>query len=176
MILARKDYTRLEAFSDAIIAFACVRLILSLDVPKGYADVVKNVTGFIPFAVTFGALLLIWVAHRNLFRRYPLDDGFTLVVNGLFLFTIVFYAFPLKFIAGDGSGAVTADVYHIRDRVQRKLLSENEGEINLGHLPQMRQMIETLFSQVLSEENLLYTRAVRARLLEIASQALLRLQ
>ena len=101
MILGRRaDYTRLEAFSDAIIAFACVRLLLSLDVPRGYDELVKNVTGFIPFAVTFAALLLIWVAHRNLFRRYPLDDAFTLVVNGLFLFTIVFYAFPLKFIAG----------------------------------------------------------------------------
>jgi len=101
VILGRRaDYTRLEAFSDAIIAFACVRLILSLDVPKGYDDLIRNVRGFIPFAVTFAALLLIWVAHRNLFRRYPLDDAFTLVVNGLFLFTIVFYAFPLKFIAG----------------------------------------------------------------------------
>ena len=100
MILGRQDYTRLEAFSDAIIAFACVRLILSLDVPTGYADLVRNINGFIPFAMTFAALLLIWVAHRNLFRRYPLDDAFTLVVNGLFLFTIVFYAFPLKFIAG----------------------------------------------------------------------------
>jgi uncharacterized membrane protein len=99
MTVGGHDYTRLEAFSDAIIAFAAVRLILSLDVPKDYADLVANVTGFIPFAITFGALLLMWVAHRNLFRRYPLDDAFTLVVNGLFLFTIVFYAFPLKFIA-----------------------------------------------------------------------------
>jgi uncharacterized membrane protein len=101
VILGRRaDYSRLEAFSDIVIAFACVRLLLSLDVPRGYDELVKNVTGFIPFAVTFAALLLIWVAHRNLFRRYPLDDAFTLVVNGLFLFTIVFYAFPLKFIAG----------------------------------------------------------------------------
>ncbi len=101
MILGRRsDYTRLEAFSDAIIAFACVRLILSLDMPRGYNDLVKNITGFVPFALTFAALLLIWVAHRNLFRRYPLDDAFTFVVNGLFLFTIVFNAFPLKFIAG----------------------------------------------------------------------------
>lgn len=100
MILGRQDYTRLEAFSDAIIAFACVRLILSLDVPRGYDDLVRNLKGFVPFLLTFAALLLIWVAHRNLFRRYPLDDAFTLVVNGLFLFTIVFFAFPLKFIAG----------------------------------------------------------------------------
>jgi hypothetical protein len=45
-------------------------------------------------------VVLFLVADINLFRRYPLDDAFTLVVNGLFLFTIVFYAFPLKFIAG----------------------------------------------------------------------------
>jgi pilus assembly protein CpaF len=58
------------------------------------------------------------------------------------------------------------DVYHVRDRVQRKLLAETDGEVNLGHLPQMRQMIETFFNQVLAEENLLYTRSVRARMLE----------
>jgi pilus assembly protein CpaF len=63
-------------------------------------------------------------------------------------------------------GGISADVYMIRDRVQRKLLSESEGEVNLSHLPQMRQMIETLFTQVLAEENLLYTRANRQRLLE----------
>jgi len=57
------------------------------------------------------------------------------------------------------------DVYHIRDRVQRKLLAETDGEVNLGHLPQMRQMIETFFNQVLAEENLLYTRSVRTRML-----------
>lgn len=63
-------------------------------------------------------------------------------------------------------GGVTADVYLIRDRVQRKLLTETDGDVDLGHIPQMRQMIETLFNQVLAEENLLYTRSNRSRLLE----------
>jgi pilus assembly protein CpaF len=66
----------------------------------------------------------------------------------------------------ENQGRVSADVYHIRDRVQRKLLAESDGDVNLGHQPQMRQMIETFFNQVLAEENLLYTRAVRARLLD----------
>jgi len=60
----------------------------------------------------------------------------------------------------------SGDVYHIRDRVQRKLLADTEGEVNLSHIPQMRQMIETIFNQVLVEENLLYTRANRTRMLE----------
>ncbi len=64
------------------------------------------------------------------------------------------------------SDHITADAYMIRDRVQRRLLAEADGEVDLTHIPQMHQMIETLFTRVLTEENLLYTRAVRARLLD----------
>jgi pilus assembly protein CpaF len=65
-----------------------------------------------------------------------------------------------------GNEQISADAYMIRDRVQRRLLAEADGEVDLSHIPQMHQMIETLFNRVLAEENLLYTRAVRARLLE----------
>lgn len=61
---------------------------------------------------------------------------------------------------------ISADAYHIREKVQRKLLAESDTEVNLEHLPQMRQIIEAIFNRVLSEENLLYTRNVRNRLLE----------
>jgi pilus assembly protein CpaF len=61
---------------------------------------------------------------------------------------------------------ISADAYMIRDRVQRRLLAEADGEVDLSHIPQMHQMIETLFTRVLTEENLLYTRAVRSRLLD----------
>jgi pilus assembly protein CpaF len=61
---------------------------------------------------------------------------------------------------------ISADAYMIRERVQRRLLAEADGEVDLSHIPQMHQMIETLFTRVLSEENLLYTRAVRSRLLD----------
>jgi len=63
-------------------------------------------------------------------------------------------------------GGVSADVYQIRDRVQKKLLAESDGDVSAEHIPQMRQTIEALFNQVLVEENLLYTRANRALLLE----------
>ncbi len=66
----------------------------------------------------------------------------------------------------EGNEEVTTDAYLIRDRVQRKLLAEADGEVDISQTPQMRQMIESLFSRVLTEENLLYTRAVRQRLLE----------
>ena len=63
-------------------------------------------------------------------------------------------------------GGISGDVYQIRDRVQRKLLAETEGQINLEQQAQMRNLIENLFNQVLAEENLLYTRSNRAQLLD----------
>ena len=74
---------------------------------------------------------------------------------------------PEQSMAGiDGTGAVSADVYLIRDQVQRKLLNETQGDIsNIGQA-QMRQMIETFFNQTLEEEKLIYTRNTRAKLLD----------
>jgi len=73
---------------------------------------------------------------------------------------------PLNEAQMEGNAQVPSDAYMIRDRVQRRLLAEADGEIDVSQTPQMRQMIEMLFNRVLAEENLLYTRNVRARLLE----------
>jgi pilus assembly protein CpaF len=67
---------------------------------------------------------------------------------------------------GDGPNNITGDVYFIRDRIQRRLLAESDGELNRNQVAQMRQMIEAVFNQVLVEENLLYTRANRTRILD----------
>lgn len=74
---------------------------------------------------------------------------------------------PLAINGANGtSGAgVMADAYHLRDRIQARLLSQSPGEVNLAHSAQMRQIIETYFAEVLVEENLIYTRADRTRLL-----------
>mgnify|MGYP001045605955 FL=1 len=66
----------------------------------------------------------------------------------------------------EGSSQVPADAYMIRDRVQRRLLAEADGEIDVSQTPQMKQMIEMLFNRVLAEENLLYTRNVRTAMLD----------
>ena len=73
---------------------------------------------------------------------------------------------PQETLDANAFGNISADVYHIRDRVQSKMLAETDGEVTTSHLPQMRQMISTFFNQVLAEENLLYTRATRTQLLD----------
>ena len=91
--------TRIEAFSDAMIGFAATLLVVSLDPPRTFDDLIVNLWGFIPFGLSFTGLYFIWVVHTKLFRRYPLTDGWSILLNGVLLFTVLFYVYPLKFMA-----------------------------------------------------------------------------
>src|SRR5688572_5659087 len=95
---AGRDITRLEAFSDAVFGFALTLLVVSLEVPRSYADLMALMSGFLSFACCFALLFWIWWEHNSFFRRYGLDDGVTVLLNGCLLFTVLFYVYPLKFM------------------------------------------------------------------------------
>ncbi len=93
------EITRVEAFSDGMIAFAATLLVVNLDPPRSYQELIGNLYGFVPFALSFGALFYIWVVHTTLFRKYALDDKVSIAINGLLLFTVLFYVQPLRFMS-----------------------------------------------------------------------------
>ncbi|AMY12735.1 hypothetical protein LuPra_06017 [Luteitalea pratensis] len=93
-----RDVTRIEAFSDAVFGFALTLLVVSLEVPRTYDDMMGTVRALPAFAASFAILLLIWQEHHNFFRRYGIHDGVTIWMNGLLLFVVLFYVFPLKFL------------------------------------------------------------------------------
>jgi uncharacterized membrane protein len=94
----RADASRLEAFSDAVFAFALTLLVVSLEVPHSYHELMALVRSFIPFACCFALLVWIWYEHSAFFSRYPLNDGPTVVLNGTLLFVVLFYVYPLKYV------------------------------------------------------------------------------
>lgn len=96
------DISRLEAFSDAVFAFALTLLVVSLEVPKSYDEMMKLMSGFPAFACTFGVLIWIWYEHNLFFRRYGLQDPYTVFLNGALLFVVMFYVYPLKFMLDSG--------------------------------------------------------------------------
>jgi uncharacterized membrane protein len=99
MQLTRAHYsTRLEAFSDAAFAFALTLLVVSLDVPRSYDALMDLMYGFPSFACCFALLVWIWSEHASFFRTYPLEDALTITINGLLLFVVLFYVYPLKFM------------------------------------------------------------------------------
>jgi uncharacterized membrane protein len=94
----RHDVSRLEAFSDAAFAFALTLLVVSLNVPRSYDELMRLLQGSLSFACCFALLVWIWHEHNLFFRRYGLQDGLTVFLNGVLLFVVLFYVYPLKFM------------------------------------------------------------------------------
>ncbi len=89
------EVTRVEAFSDVVFGFALTLLVVSLEVPHTFNQLLAAMSGFVPFAVSFTILAQVWWVHHNFFRRYGLQDGATILLNLILLFVILFYVYPL---------------------------------------------------------------------------------
>lgn len=92
------EITRLEAFCDVVFGFAITLLVVSLEVPHTYAELMADMRGFLPFAACFAQLALIWRTHYKFSRRYGLEDPYTVFLNVVLLFLVLFYVYPLKFV------------------------------------------------------------------------------
>jgi uncharacterized membrane protein len=101
------EVTRLEAFSDVVFGFALTLIVVSLEVPKTYEELLRALRGFPAFALCFAILIWIWHAHYTFSRRYNLHDEFTIAVNSGLLFVVLFYVYPLKFLFGIVTRSVT---------------------------------------------------------------------
>lgn len=100
-----REVTRLEAFSDVVFGFALTLIVVSLEVPRTFAELAREMRGFFGFAICFAILMWVWHAHHVFFRRYALTDGYTFVVNTILLFVVLLYVYPLKFLFGSITGA-----------------------------------------------------------------------
>jgi len=92
------ETTRLEGFSDAVFAFAVTLLVVSLEVPKSFHDLMVVMRGFPAFGICFALLALTWHNHCRFFRRYGLQDSWATFLNCVLLFFVLLYVYPLKFL------------------------------------------------------------------------------
>jgi uncharacterized membrane protein len=92
------EVSRLEAFSDVIFGFAISLLVVSLEAPKSYEEMLVTLRGFLPFTICFFIFIMIWWEHHRFFKRYALQDATTIILNILLMFVVLFYVYPLKFM------------------------------------------------------------------------------
>jgi uncharacterized membrane protein len=92
------EVSRIEALSDGVIAFAITLLVVSLEVPRTFDELLGTMRGFLAFAVTFVMLFHVWFVQYKFFRRYALNDNFTIWMTACLLFVVLFYVYPLKFV------------------------------------------------------------------------------
>jgi uncharacterized membrane protein len=94
----RHELSRVEAFSDAVFGFSLALLVVSAQPPASYEQLMDRMVGGVSFACCFALLVWIWYEHNSFFRRYGLQDGYTTFLNGILLFVVLLYVYPLKFM------------------------------------------------------------------------------
>ncbi len=93
------EVSRVEAFSDVVFGFAISLLVVSLEAPKSYPEMMHVLRGFLPFAICFFILITIWFEHHHFYKRYAMHDVPTMVLNTILLFVVLFYVYPLKYMS-----------------------------------------------------------------------------
>jgi hypothetical protein len=115
------EVSRIEAFSDVIFGFAMTLLVVSLEAPKSYEELMEMMRGMLPFAFCFAIFIDIWFKHHNFFRRYALHDNVVLGLNTALLFVMLYYVYPLKFMFSIVADQITGHA-HIGDRGNASVL------------------------------------------------------
>lgn len=93
-----EEISRFEGFSDAVLGFAVTLLVVSLEVPRTFPELLASMRGFAAFGICFAILVWVWYQQYLYFRRYGLEDATSIFLNSVLLFVILFYIYPLKFL------------------------------------------------------------------------------
>ncbi len=147
------EITRLEGFTDAVCALAVTLLIVSLEVPRTFSQLALTMKGFVPFAVCFALLALVWHRHYIYSRRYGLQTPYTVFLNSALLFVVLFYVYPLKFLFTLTLGALSGSVS----------APELQAMIELRQVPALIAVFSLGYSAVFAVFTLLYLYAYGKR-------------
>jgi uncharacterized membrane protein len=101
-----REVSRVEAFSDVVFGFALTLIVVSLEVPTRYEDLIQTLRGYPAFAICFAVLTWIWYIHHTFFRRYALTDEITIALNTALLFLVLMYIYPLKYMFSIVTGQI----------------------------------------------------------------------
>jgi len=147
------EVQRIEAFTDAVFAFAITLLAVSLEVPKSFDELLETMKGFVGFAITFGILFLFWYRQYIFFRKYGIDDRPIIVMNGVLLFSVLFFIYPFKFM----SYLIVTMVFDFRDESMHRI-------INIEKVPELLSLYFFGIGLMNGTLGLMYRHALKYRL------------
>ena len=105
--------TRLEAFSDGVIAIIVTIMVLELKVPHG--DTLDALLPlwptFLSYALSFFLVAIYWINHHQLFTRVEAVDHNILWANNLLLFCISLIPFVTAYVGENHLSSFPAALY-----------------------------------------------------------------
>lgn len=95
--------TRIEAFSDGVIAVAITLLVLDLHVPDLNAphfldELASHWPEYVAYLVSFGTIGIIWINHHAVFTLVRAVDRTLLLLNLLLLLTVTIIPFTTRVV------------------------------------------------------------------------------
>ena len=92
--------SRLEAFSDGVLAIVITVMVLELRVPDGphLADLADSATGFLTYLLSFVYVGIYWNNHHHMFQLVRRVDGRVLWANLHLLFWLTLFPFTTAWI------------------------------------------------------------------------------
>jgi hypothetical protein len=93
-----EEVSRVEGLSDGVFALTITLLVVSATAPRSFYDLWVMVRDLPAFVLSLAIIMMAWHTHYVYFRRYGLEDIQTIILNSIFLFLIMFFAYPLKFL------------------------------------------------------------------------------
>ncbi len=104
------NISRIEAFSDAVFAFAATLLVVSVGTESEGSFLQIDWFRFLSFAVSFFVLLALWSVHYGFFRRTKYMDNWIIAINAILLFLVLYYVFPLKSLINSWTGSLNLNI------------------------------------------------------------------
>lgn len=89
---------RVETISDGVFALAIALLIISTSAPKHFEDIIQFTYELLPFSFCIALIMLIWHEHFIFFLRFGFRNSKIVFLNTIFLFIVLYYVYPLKFL------------------------------------------------------------------------------
>jgi uncharacterized membrane protein len=113
------ESSRVEAFSDGVIAIAITLLVLEVDVPDSsglWHQLAHQWPSYVAYVLTFFLIGIMWVNHHAMFREVERIDRPLLFLNIALLMGIAFLPFPTALLAnyvrdGGNDGRVATAIY-----------------------------------------------------------------
>jgi uncharacterized membrane protein len=111
------DLGRTTAFSDGVFAIAITLLVLSIDIPDGFADkelgefVREEWPQFFAYFLSFAVIGRYWVSHHTHFAMLRAIDVRLVVINLVYLSFVCLVPYPTDLLGGFNESSVSVALY-----------------------------------------------------------------